>query len=140
MGDQLSDDERGRLGLALAGLGLVHDLVAIRSSGVTPGDTDRSTLRTTARRVDEATRLGFGLAALAEQVLGEASQGGGGDPLARPVVDWIQTMTCKQLGGPGPAISRCAEAPLTRSSRRRTGHLKEAVASGDQTHESALQD
>jgi hypothetical protein len=87
MGDQLSDDERGRLGLALAGLALVHDLVAIRSSGVTPGDTDRSTLRTTARRVDEATGSGFGLAALAEQVLGEASQGGGGDPLARPVVD-----------------------------------------------------
>gem|GEM_PF-5682653 len=69
MGDQLSDDERGRLGLALAGLALVRDLMAIRSSGVTPGDTDRSTLLTTARHVDEATGSGFGLAALAEQVL-----------------------------------------------------------------------
>jgi hypothetical protein len=67
MGDQLSDDERGRL--ALAGPALVHDLMAIRSSGVTPGDTDRSTLLTTARHVDEATGSGFGLAALAEQVL-----------------------------------------------------------------------
>ncbi len=50
----------------------------------------------------------------------------------------MKTMTCKQLGGP-------CELPLSGSTadeviKAQDRHLKEAVASGDQTHENALKD
>ncbi|HEU0073304.1 MAG TPA: hypothetical protein VFS30_04765 [Dehalococcoidia bacterium] len=48
----------------------------------------------------------------------------------------MKTMTCKQLGGP-------CDFPLQRETadqviKAQDGHLKEAVAGGDKTHESAL--
>jgi predicted small metal-binding protein len=50
----------------------------------------------------------------------------------------VKTMTCKQLGGPCDLSLRGSTADEVIKAQDR--HLKEAVASGDQTHESALKD
>ena len=48
----------------------------------------------------------------------------------------MKAMTCKQLGGPCdlPLHGKSANAVI----KAQDGHLKEMVASGDQTHKSAL--
>jgi hypothetical protein len=50
----------------------------------------------------------------------------------------MKTMTCKQLGGPCdlPLQGETANDVI----KAQDSHLKEAVASGDATHESALKD
>jgi predicted secreted protein len=50
----------------------------------------------------------------------------------------MKTMTCKQMGGPCdfPHHGTTADAVIKEQDR----HLKEMVAKGDETHESALKD
>ncbi|WP_020107211.1 DUF1059 domain-containing protein [Nocardia sp. 348MFTsu5.1] len=50
----------------------------------------------------------------------------------------MKTMTCKQLGGPCDLELRGEKADEVIQAQDR--HLKEAVANGDTTHESALKD
>ncbi|PXW33439.1 UNVERIFIED_CONTAM: uncharacterized protein DUF1059 [Williamsia faeni] len=50
----------------------------------------------------------------------------------------MKTMTCKQLGGPCDLELRGEKADEVIQAQDR--HLKEAVANGDATHESALKD
>lgn len=48
----------------------------------------------------------------------------------------MKTMTCRQMGGPCDAPFRGETADVV--IKAEDAHLKEAVASGDATHESAL--
>ena len=50
----------------------------------------------------------------------------------------MKTMTCRQLGGPCDDAHRGESADDVIKAQDR--HLKEAVAGGDSTHESALKD
>ena len=50
----------------------------------------------------------------------------------------MKTMTCKQLGGPCDFVLQGATADEVIKAQDR--HLKEVVAAGDATHESALKD
>ena len=50
----------------------------------------------------------------------------------------MKVMTCRQLGGPCDLEHRAATADEVIKAQDR--HLKEAVAAGDATHESALND
>jgi hypothetical protein len=50
----------------------------------------------------------------------------------------MKTMTCKQLGGPCDLVLEGATADEVIKAQDR--HLKDAVAAGDDTHESALKD
>jgi hypothetical protein len=48
----------------------------------------------------------------------------------------MKTMTCKQMGGPCDAAFRGDKADQV--IKAQDGHLKDMVAGGDETHESAL--
>lgn len=49
----------------------------------------------------------------------------------------MKTMTCRQMGGPCEAAFRGTKADEV--IKAQDAHLKEAVASGDETHRSALE-
>lgn len=50
----------------------------------------------------------------------------------------MKTMTCKQLGGPCDTALRGSTADEV--IKAQDAHLKDSVASGDQTHQDALKD
>ena len=50
----------------------------------------------------------------------------------------MKTMTCRQLGGPCDFAHRGSTADEV--IKAQDGHLKEMVASGDESHQSALKD